>query len=299
MNTKLFFIALFLLIIGKAECQKTIQIGSKVVTTELLDSVEFSFVGTWKVIYRTYVAEREHTFEITPLEQLNTKLYKLRKLQGELIYGTYVSISESLYIPYTAYLPKLILNPIYKKNYIDLVANDHESDPRWGNQTLLSIDVHCPSRANSEAEFSIFALTKNMIVIISNNSNTFLERVKNLDEMKNTWKKDLDGYYFMNLMGSSNIEFMVDNKDMNKKMELEYRPSSNTTFKYNYIENISSNTCNSNASEIIYTTRNKIIRYPLNIKIPLTNIKSNRININVGTVDQTMTWLVRWKIVNE
>lgn len=277
--------------------QKDIKIGDKVIKPVLVDSSKFSLFDTWKVIYRTYVAEQEHSYEIMPLEELNPEYYKLRKAQGELIYGSYVHFDEKLYIPYCPYLPSLIVNPKYRKMYIE--TNEPRGyDPRIRNLKLLAISVLCPLYPNPDAqtEFGLLVLTPDIICILDNNAYTFLERIKDKIEKQNVWHIDENGFYYVNLLGSSNFLFYIsDIKD--QTLKVIYNNIDHCNFEYNYITNYISTNCNEGKTQKIFTTRTlQKIEYPLSINIDLNNIKSNIIKFSGGLETEDCKWQIKWKL---
>jgi hypothetical protein len=63
---KLILLLICLIFFTISYSQKELKIGDSVIKPILVDSSKFNLYGTWKVIYRTYVAERENTYE-TPM----------------------------------------------------------------------------------------------------------------------------------------------------------------------------------------------------------------------------------------
>lgn len=277
--------------------QKEIKIGDSVIRSVLVDSSKFDLFGTWKVIYRTYVAEREHTYEIMPLEELSPENYKRRKTQGELIYGSYVHFDEKLYIPYCPYLPSLIINPKYRKMYME--TNDERGyDPHIRGLKLLAVSLYCSLYPNPDAEeeFGLLVLTPDIICILDNNAYTYLERVKNLEEKNKTWKVDNDGFNFVDFMGRGDIQFMYYEIKEKKKLHIFFKINEGESFKYNSITNLLSTSCNESVAKAERLFPPKGSLYFLEGKLMLLNLKSPIIRISGSTENQDTKWQVKWKI---
>jgi len=294
---KLILLLICLIFFTISYSQKELKIGDSVIKPILVDSSKFNLYGTWKVIYRTYVAERENTYEIIPLEELNQEYYKIRKAQGELIYGNYVYFDEKLYIPYCPYLPSLIINPLYKKMYIE--TNEARGyEPNIRNLKLLAISVLCPLYQNSKTqeEFGLLVISSDIICILDNNAYTYLKRVEDKIEAQNTWNKDESGFFYVNLLGSSDFLFYISNNE-GKTLKVIYNKFDNCNFEYNYITNYISNNCNEGKTQKIFTTRNiQKIEYPLSINIDLQSLKSNTIKFSGGFEKEDCKWQIKWKI---
>lgn len=284
----------------KGFSQQKINIGNINVTPEIVDSSNFNLNGTWKIMYRTYVAENPHTYSVVPLEQQNSKLYQQRNMQGELIYGCYVHFENALYISYCPYLPSLILNPKFKKTYIDIRVKDGDYDPRLGDRKLLFVKVLCPlySDIESQSEFSLFVVTSDIICIISNNAYTYLGRVKSMREEKGMWPKDNAGYNTINLIGSSDFEILVPEaviKEGNFKIQVMFDIDKKEDFKYAYVENLNSSNCNDGKTSILFPEKNVMVAH--NGEIFTKNLKSRIIRINGGTKSQETSWRVKWNLL--
>jgi hypothetical protein len=284
------------MLIKSGYSQKEIKIGDRIIKPVLVDTLKFNLFDTWKVIYRTYVAEREHTYEIMPLEKLNPEYYKMRKEQGELIYGSYVHFDEKLYIPYCPYLPSLIINPKYRKLYME--TNDIRGyDPRIQNLKLLAISVLCPLYPNPDAqeEFGLFVLTPDIICILDNNAYTYLERVISMDEKRMTWKVDNDGFYIIDFMGSGETQFIY-NDSIKKNLNIIFKINDGESFKYNGIYNLLSPNCNESVAKAQRLFPPKGSFYSFEGEIPLYNLKSPIINIFGSTENQNAKWQIKWRL---
>ena len=280
--------------------QNILSIGNKTIKAEVVNLPNFNLNGTWKVIYRTYVASESNTYELKPLEELNPEYYRQRKIQGELIYGSYVHFRDTIYIPYCPYLPSIVVNPEYKKHYVNTISNPKDYDPRFKFSQILQVDVLCPLRSDPEmqVEFSVLVFNNDLICILSNNANTFLERVLEIDEINQKWKLENDGFYNVLLIESSDFEIFISN---NKASHLIIKYIiEKEAVKYNFIDNLITTNCNNRKTNKIFTTRNiPNIIYPFETKISLLNLYSSIIRINLGTEDQNTKWQVRWKIIEE
>lgn len=302
MKRSYFVICTLFLVNVNLLAQDGLKIGNRVIKPVVVTLDDFNITGTWKVIHRTYVASKAPTYELRPLEELNTAYYRQRKTQGELIYGSYVHFSDTLYIPYCPYLPSIVVNPEYKKQYVNTINNPQEYDPRFKCEKILQVDVLCPLKSDPEVqvEFSVLAFNNDLICILSNNANTFLERVTDLKEVNNKWKQDKEGFYYANFMGSSDIELFLPSKEGKYNIITKYNLENEKILKYIFIENLLSNDCNQRKTNKLFTTRNiPNITYPYETNVVLMNLKSNIIRISGGTEDQSTRWQVKWKIVEE
>ncbi|SMO52733.1 SH3 domain-containing protein [Solitalea koreensis] len=292
---KLYIIASIVLFFSKC-CfsQHKIRIGEKIIQPETVNS--FDLCGSWKIIHKDYVAEEERSNFIKPLEYINKSIFSTRKSQGELGYGDYVSFTDSLYLPFSVGLPSLIVNPKYRKQIIKINPEDGDYDPRLGTQKLLSIDVLCPLYLDSETqiEFSILALSSDLICIIYDNTYVYLQRVIG----SFTWHKDKSGFFYANIMGSNDFKIIIpsNKKTNNSLLEVLFVDPTKKNLKYAYVENFIASDCNNGKTNILFPPKNEMVSFD-SCKIPTKNIKSNILRINGGTYNPLDKWQVKWRIL--
>lgn len=276
--------------------QKPVKLGERIVKPETVKGSSNQLFGLWKIFHKEYVVDVPRTYEIENLRDRDLNQYQKRSKKGNIVYGNYVLISDSLYYPYSSGMGEILVKPKYVSEMEHIRLEDQNHDPRLGNQDLLRVSLLCTLYKDPEAqvEKTFYFLTKDIVFSYNNNECTYLERVKDSHELSNTWKKNAEGYFYSDFVEMGDISLYIK-KQRSKALEV-ILDSMGNKMNYYYCKSMANNSCNNGEGDFPWS---KHKNYVVTRRVDIKSLKSDILKISGAVLeeDKFLKFRIKWRFI--